>query len=90
MSDSCIIMDRSPPASSVHGISQARILEGVAISFSRGLPDPGIKPVFPALASRFLNTEPPRKPHYLFYYVIKLSLSISIVVTKIMASCPIT
>ena len=29
-------MDCSPPASSVHGISQARILEWVAISFSRG------------------------------------------------------
>ena len=28
--------ERSPPGSSVHGISQARILEGVAISFSRG------------------------------------------------------
>ena len=29
-------MDWSPPGSSVHGISQARILEWVAISFSRG------------------------------------------------------
>ena len=29
-------MDYSPPASSVHGISQARILEWVAISSSRG------------------------------------------------------
>ena len=29
-------MDCSPPASSVHGISQARVLEWVAISFSRG------------------------------------------------------
>ena len=29
-------MDYSPPGSSVHGISQARILEWVAISFSRG------------------------------------------------------
>ena len=29
-------MDRSPPGSSVHGILQARILEWVAISFSRG------------------------------------------------------
>ena len=29
-------MDYSPPDSSVHGISQARILEWVAISFSRG------------------------------------------------------
>ena len=29
-------MDRSPPGSSVHGISQAKILQRVAISFSRG------------------------------------------------------
>ena len=29
-------VDHSPPGSSVHGISQARILEWVALSFSRG------------------------------------------------------
>ena len=28
--------DCSPPGSSVHGFFQARILEGVAVSFSRG------------------------------------------------------
>ena len=32
----CNPMDFSPPGSSVHGISQTRILEWVAISFSRG------------------------------------------------------
>ena len=32
----CDPMDCSPPGSSVHGILQARILEWVAISFSRG------------------------------------------------------
>ena len=32
----CDLMDYSPPSSSVHGIFQARILEWVAISFSRG------------------------------------------------------
>ena len=32
----CDPMDHSLPGSSVHGISQARILEWVAISFSRG------------------------------------------------------
>ena len=37
-------MDSSPPGSSVHGNSQARILECVAISFSGNLPDQGIKP----------------------------------------------
>ena len=35
MSDSCDCMDCSLPGSSVHGILQARILEWVAISFSR-------------------------------------------------------
>ena len=34
------LMDCSPPASSVHGIFQARILEWVAISFSRGSSPP--------------------------------------------------
>ena len=32
----CDPMDYSPPGSSIHGILQARILEWVAISFSRG------------------------------------------------------
>ena len=36
VSDSCNPMDCSPPGSSVHGISQTRMLEWVAISFSRG------------------------------------------------------
>ena len=35
-SDSCDVMDCSPPGSSVHGILQARILEWVAIPSSRG------------------------------------------------------
>ena len=47
-------MDYSPPGSSVHGILQARILEWVAISISRGssqprdLPNPGTEPTSPA------------------------------------------
>ena len=36
----CSPMVCSPPSSSVHGISQARILECVAIPFSRGSPRP--------------------------------------------------
>ena len=32
----CDPTDCSPPGSSVHGISQARILKWVAVSFSRG------------------------------------------------------
>ena len=37
----CNLMDCSPPGSSVHGLSQARILEWVVISSSWDLPDPG-------------------------------------------------
>ena len=41
----CGPMDCSLPGSSVHRIFQARILEWVATSYPRDLPDPGIKPV---------------------------------------------
>ena len=40
----CDPMDCSPPGSSVHGVLQARILEWVAIPFSRGFPNTGIEP----------------------------------------------
>ena len=42
----CDPVDCSPPGSSVHGISQARILEWVVIPFSRGS-NSGIKPTSP-------------------------------------------
>ena len=55
-------MDCSLPGSSVHGNFQARILEWVAISYSRDLPDPGIEAMSPPLAGRFFTTELPGKP----------------------------
>ena len=58
----CDPMDCSLPGSSVHGISQARVLEWVAISSSRGSSWPGIEPTSPALAGGFFTTEPPGKP----------------------------
>ena len=59
----CNPVDYSPPGSSVHGILQARILEWVAISFFRDLPDPGIEPRSPVLQADSLPTEPPGKPY---------------------------
>ena len=56
-------LDYSPPGSSIHGILQARILEWVAIPFSRDLPDPGIEPMSPALPADSLTSEPPGKPN---------------------------
>ena len=55
-------MDCSPPGSSVQGILQGGILEWVAISFPRDLPDPGIELTCPALDGGFFTTEPPGQP----------------------------
>ena len=43
------------------GFFQARVLEWVAIFFSRGLPNPGIKPGSPALQADVLPSESPGK-----------------------------
>ena len=59
----CDPMDCSPPGSFVRGISQARILESVAISFSRGSSHLGSESGSPGLAGRFFTTEPPGKSH---------------------------
>ena len=56
----CDPVDCSPPGSSIHGILQARVLERVAISFSRGS-----RPRDRTQVSRIagtLNSEPPGKP----------------------------
>ena len=53
-------MNYSLPGSYVHGIFQARILEWVAISFYRRLPDPGIEPKSPTLQADALPSEPPK------------------------------
>ena len=54
-------MDCSPPGSSVHGILQARILEWVAIPFSRGSSQPRIEPVSPTFQADSLLFEAPGK-----------------------------
>ena len=46
----------------VPGILQARILECVAVSFSRGSSQPRIEPRSPALQADVLTSEPPGKP----------------------------
>ena len=68
----CDPMDCNLPGSSVHEISQARILAWVANSYSRGCSWPRIEPessASPALADGFFITEPPEKQWQ--YYGIK-------------------
>ena len=60
----CNPMDCSPPGSSVHGISQAGILEWVAISFSRGssqLRDRTHVSCISCTGRQILSAEPPAR-----------------------------
>ena len=71
----CHPMDYSPPGSSVHGILQARLLEWVAISFSRGSSwprDQTTSLTSSALEGRFFTPLPPGK----------LELSVGIFICK--------
>ena len=61
VSDPCDPVNCSPPGSSVLGISQARILEWVAISFSRGSSQWG-RTHISCIAGWLFTTEPPGKP----------------------------
>ena len=51
----CDLMDCSPPGSSVYGILQARILEWVAISFSRASSQPKDSTQVSHIAGRFFT-----------------------------------
>ena len=51
----CDPVDCSPPGSSIHGILQARILEWVAVSFSRGSSQPWDQIQVSCVAGRFFN-----------------------------------
>ena len=62
MSHSCNPMVWSPQASFVLGIILPRILEWVAISFSRGSSLSKDRTHVPSIAGRFFTAEPPGKP----------------------------
>ena len=68
-------MDSSPPGSSFHGIFQARLLEWVAISYSRGSSNPEIRLmilVSPVLAGGFFTTSATWEALYIYRYYVKL------------------
>ena len=73
----CNPMDCSLPGSSVHGILQARILEWVAISFSRGSSQLRDQTRVSRIAGEFFITESPGKP----------SLAIAAAAAKSLQSC---
>ena len=58
----CDTMDCSPPDSSIHGIFQARVLEWLAISFSRGSSRPRDRTQVSHIAGRRFTIWATRKP----------------------------
>ena len=58
----CDPVDYSLPGSSVHGISQTRILEWVAISSSRGSSQPRDQTCISHTVGGFFTTEPSGRP----------------------------
>ena len=68
VSNSLCPMDCSLPDAFVHGILQARILERVAIPFSRGSSWPRERTRSPALQAYSLLSEPPGNPHLILKY----------------------
>ena len=70
MYDSCDPVDRGPPGSSDHGVSQARILEWLPFSPPGDPLDPGLEPaslVSPAMAGGFFTTASPLCTIYLAF-----------------------
>ena len=67
----CHPIDSSPPGSSVHGISKARIPEWVAISFSRGSSQPRDRNRVSCIAGEFFTTELPGKPKLWVMWYLK-------------------
>ena len=68
MSDSCNPIDCSLPGSSVHGISQSRILKWVAISFSRGSSWSRDKTWVSCIAGRFFTDWATREAHSFYHH----------------------
>ena len=60
----CNSMDCSLPGSSVHGILQARILEWVVISYSRGSSQPKDQTQVSCIEADSLPSEPPGNKGY--------------------------
>ena len=88
----CDTVGRSPPNSSVHGILQARILEWVAISFSRGSSWPRDWTQVSHIAGRRFNLWATRET-YIFQYITVLIFFFKLIIysnKSVLILCNIT
>ena len=77
----CDPMDCSPPGSSIHGISQARILEWIAILFSMGSSQCKYWTCVSSLADGIFTSKPPGNPKQFFCMEVIINISTFIVLT---------
>ena len=68
----CDPPDCTLPGSSVRGISQARILQWVVISSSRGSSQPRVLTHVSCIARRIFTTDPQAKPHQVPWFLNKI------------------
>ena len=86
----CDPMDCSLPGSSLHGILQARVLEWIAISFSRGSPQPRDRTHVSRIAGRRFNFWDTRKAlvfPILLFSSISLHWSLKICLFVLISTC---
>ena len=65
----CDPMDCSLPGTSIHRFPKQEYWNGLPFPSPGDLPDPGIKPMSPALVGKFSTTEPPGKPIHVCIYI---------------------
>ena len=83
----CDHMDCSPPGSSVHGISQERTLEWVAIYFSRGSSWPTDRTLISCIGRRVLCHWATREV-LMYREDIKILVKVSVQFSSVSQSCP--
>ena len=72
----CDPVGGSPPGSSVHGLSWQKYWSGLLFLPPGYLPDPGMEPASPlvaSLAGGFFTTEPPEKPKHILTILIVIT-----------------
>ena len=78
----CDPMDCSPPGSSVHEIFQGRIMEWVAISFSRGSSWPRDQTWVSCTTSRFFTTQATREAQISLYYFPNFLQALEVIISS--------
>ena len=82
----CNPMDCSPPGFSVYGIVQARILEWIAIPFSRGTSQPRDRTLVSCIVGRFFTVWATGKSTYLYTHTFYIDGNMHLILVCLLSS----